>query len=52
MNRPDIAPAWHAAYSRWYDADRGSRPIAARAWGVVADSLVRIGDRLGLWGAR
>jgi hypothetical protein len=46
----DLSSAWHAAYCRWYDADRAGRSITARIWGVVADGIMRTGDRLHLWG--
>lgn len=33
--------AWHAAYCRWYDADRAGHPIRAAVWGWLADRICR-----------
>lgn len=39
--RPLGERVWHRAYCGWYDHDRAGHPLRARAWGYVADALVR-----------
>lgn len=48
---PLTLAVWHWLYCRWWEADRAGRRRRAVVWGWLADSMVRVGDRVG-WDRR